>query len=328
MVDTRTFRGEHPEFCPDSLPVPGLDPQMEGSASQVRDWEDACERVMEVMAWEDAPVARKLMQTHGAEAFGYYLSFRRDPAIWGMYLSGSALVGLAKEVHRVLNLGYSEMSESVPEEAQRKLAFGMAFDVGVNHLSFHAAVDAFTATKELEEEKPLYGPYMQGSYSESLANPDGDLGYNLEEALANVTALRSFLNPNAAVELGSSINDSLDEDGQYRWNAYLMSGNLTTELAYIMRAYPPGYRNFTDFLRRRGEVGPYAHMAIQYDLDTTAFNDALRRLASIILGEEVEDAEKDLVKPVSFSTYLVEGSHDRGRDSDSPHHPPSDGTDD
>ncbi len=144
-----------------------------------------------------------------------------------------------------------------------------------------------------------------------MTKPEGDLGYNLEEALANVVSLRSFLNPNAAVELGSLVNDSLDEDGQYRWNAYLMSGNLTTELAYIMRAYPPGYRNFIDFLRRRGEVGPYAHMAIQYDLDTGAFNDALRRLANIILDKEVEGAGKELVKPVPLITYLAEDDESR-----------------
>lgn len=311
MLDFASFKERHPQLCNEEMMrIPGLVVEERRRGEKVAGWEEAYRRMLREDPWEKPPSVRPLMQERGAEAFGYYLSFRLEPERWGVYLLGPPLLGLAKEVLRVLNLGFIDLKDNVSADQSRELAFSMAFDVASNHLSFHATVDAFAASMELERGEVSYGPYLRGPYAESLTDPGGDLGYNLEEALANVVSLRSFLNPNAAVELGSLVNESLDEDGQYRWNAYLMSGNLTTELAYIMRAYPPGYRNFTEFLRRRGEVGPYAHMAIQYDLDTTAFNDGLRRLATIILGDEVEDAEKELVKPVPVSTYLAE---DNGR---------------
>ncbi len=306
MVDFAAFRRENPQFCGEGVRIPGIVPVDDRPGIMVTDWREAYERTVKEDPWRKPPVARPRMQEEGGEAFGYYLSFRLKPERWGVYLHGPPLVGLANEILRVLDLGFMDLRESVSEDLARELAFSMAFDIASNHLSFHAAVDAFTASRELAEERPYYALYQQGPYTESLANPEGDLGHNLEEALANVVALRSFLDPNATLELGSILSELLDEDGQYRWNAYLMSGNLTTELAYIMRVYPPGHRNFVEFLRRRGEVGPYAHMAIQYDLDTEAFNQALRRLSALILGGEPgEGVEKEIVKPVSVTSFLT-----------------------
>lgn len=312
-MDFGSFKRQYPQFSGEEIVIPGLGTPESHRGTRVEDWEEAYELILQEDTWRKPPVARALMQERGGEAFGYYLSFRLEPETWGVYLRGPPLLGLAKEVLRVLNLGFIDLKDSVSLDRSRELAFSMAFDVASNHMSFHATVDAFAASMELERDKAYYGPYLKGPYTESLTEPEGDLGYSLEEALANVVSLRSFLNPSAAVELGSLISESLDEDGEYRWNAYLMSGNLTTELAYIMRAYPPGNRNFTKFLRRRGEVGPYAHMAIQYDLDTAAFNGALRRLAKVILGgQEVEDAEKELVKPIPAVTYLSEEDEGAG----------------
>ncbi len=306
-MDFAAFREEHPDLCGEGdLPAPGLDDPPGGSGEPVADWQQAHEAVDASRLWEDPPVVRRLMGEAGAEAFGFYRTFRVDPKGWGLYLRGRPLVGLAKEVLRVLTLGFIELKE-VEESLARRLAFSMAFDVVSNHLAFHAAVDMFAAEREVAAGEAYYAPYLQGPYAESLGAEEDEEAINLEEVLANVVSLRSFLNPNMAVELGGLVNEALDEEGQYRWNAYLMSGNLTTELTYIFRAYPPSYRPFIRFLRRRGEVGPYAHMAIQYDLDTEAFNEALQDLARILLGDgEVEGAEKELLKPLPLATYLLD----------------------
>ncbi len=306
MLDFSSFRNQHPDLCDHSkIRIPGLVSEEVPSGARVANWKEAYDKILKDDPWDEPPVVRQLMQEGGAEAFGCYVSFRLDPEHWGVYLRGKPLIGLAKEIHRVLNLGFIELKESVGQDVVRELAFSMAADVASNHVSFHASVDSFTAERELEAGVEYYGPYLQGPYETSLREAGEGTGANLEEVLANVTSLRTFLNPNMAVELGSLVNDSLNEEEQFRWNAYLMSGNLTTEIAYIMRAYPPSYRNFTEFLRRRGEVGPYAHMAIQYDLDTGAFNKALRELSGIVLkGEEREDAEKEMLKVVPMDKYL------------------------
>lgn len=276
------------------------------AGEEVEGPKEAYERLLKEDPWKDPPLVRPLMQKQGAEAFGYYLSFRVDPDRWGLYLRGMPLIGLSKEILRVLNLGFFELGEKVPLDQYRELAFRMAFDIASNHLSLHASVDGFVAAQETEDDTEYYGSYLQGPYQRSLEDPEGTLGYNLEEALANVVALRSFLNPALAAEMGSILQSSFNEEEQFRWNAYMMSGNLTTELTYIMRVYPPGYKNFTEFFRRRGEVGPYAHMAVQYDLDTQAFNDALRRLATIILkGKQVREVEDQILKPVRTKLYLA-----------------------
>lgn len=305
MVDYGAFSQTYPQYCdPDKVRIPGLGgPPSKGGAS-VADWTETYAVLPEAL-WSEAPPIRPLMQERGAEAFGTYLSFRLDPDAWGVHLQGGPLVGLAREIRRVLQLGFPDVQEIADEELIRQLAFRMAYDVGLNHLAFHAAVDGFTAAHEVAEEAEYYGPYQAGPYAESLETAKVR-HYNPEEALANVVSLRSYFNPNLTVELGDVIHEVLDDDGQYRWNAYLMSGNLTTELTYVLRAYPAAYGSFTDFFRRRGEVGPYAHMAIQYDLQTEVFNEALRTLAGTILGREApEGIEKEMLAPVNAPIYLV-----------------------
>lgn len=308
MVAFASFREEHPAFCEaERLRVPGLGTAHRGAGRSVAGWEEAYDLLLERAPWDNPPVVRKLMEEAGAEAFGFYRTFRLDPEAWGLHFHGPALVGLAKEVLRVLTLGFIELRE-VEEDLARRLAFSMAFDAVRNHLAFHASVDAYAAEREVAAGEALYIPYLEGPYAETLvAKEEDEEGFCPEEVLANVVSLRSFLNPNMAVEMGSLVNDALDDEGQYRWNGYLMSGNLTTELTYIFRAYPPSYRPFIRYLRRRGEVGPYAHMAIQYDLDTEAFNEALRGLAGTLLRDgEAEGAETELVKPVPTEMYLTE----------------------
>ncbi|MDX1534862.1 MAG: hypothetical protein R3291_04510, partial [Thermoplasmata archaeon] len=101
------------------------------------------------------------------------------------------------------------------------------------------------------------------------------------------------------------VDSHFNDEEKFRWNGFLMSGMLTSELTYVMRPFPASHKNFTEFLRRRGEVGPYAHMAIQYDLNTEAFHAGLRRLAQLLLGgKKVDEAEKALLAPTHPPVYL------------------------
>lgn len=304
MLSLDSFAKDHPELCDQRvLRIPGLK-TVKRPGTLVENWKVAYEILMEGDPWASPPIVRNLMQEEGTEAFGFYLSFRADADSWGVYLRGDAIVGLAKEVLRVLNLGFHGLEASVGTDLARQLAFSMAFDLAQNHMAFHGAVDQFTAGREIQDGIAYYATYITGPYKAGLKGSGPGC---LEEILANVVALRSFFNPNLAVELGGLVLDALDEEGQFRWNAYLMSGNLTTEMTYILRALPPSYREFGEFFRRRGEVGPYAHMAIQYDLNTEAFNGALRELAKTLLqGKEAEAVEKELLKPAPSRIYLIQ----------------------
>lgn len=310
MVDLQSFRDKHPELCPaDRLRVPGLNQRAEAEAAEVGGWEEAYKEVMVGNPWEEPPTVRKLMEAFGAEAFGYYLSFRLDPERWGLHLRGKAIVGFAREVLRVLSLGFLELEGRVPQEVARQVAFGMAYDVAFNHLAFHAGVDAFSATQEVADDEAYYAPYQEGPYAASLAEMTGPDGYNWEEVLANVVSLRSFLNPGMTVEFGQRAEGHFTDEEKFRWNGFLMSGSLTSDLTYVMRPFPASHKNFTEFLRRRGEVGPYAHMAIQYDLDTEAFHKGLRRLAGLVLrGKEIPEAEKEILKPLNPRVFLLTGA--------------------
>ncbi|MFQ5918512.1 MAG: hypothetical protein ACE5I4_00535 [Thermoplasmata archaeon] len=306
MVDLGSFREEHPELCPeDRIRVPGLGEPAVVDARAVGDWEEALEAIGAEDLWRDPAPVRKRMQAGGAEAFGHYRSFRLAPAGWGIYLQGRPLVGFAQEVLRVLRLGFLELEERVPDEKEQEVAFNMAYDIVFNHLSLHASTDAFAAQQEVEDGTAYYAPYQEGPYEASLKDMTGPDGYNWEEVLANVVSLSSFLNPTRTVEFGGRVDSYFNDEEKFRWNGFLMSGMLTSELTYVMRPFPASHKNFTEFLRRRGEVGPYAHMAIQYDLNTDAFHAGLRRLATVVLaGKEREGVEKALLTPVNPPIYL------------------------
>lgn len=307
MIDFGLFREDHPDLCPeDRIRVPGLGVPSHAKARSVSNWEEAYGEVNVGDSWEDLPPIRKRMEEFGAEAFGHYRSFRLDPDGWGLHLHGPSIMGFAKEVLRVLSLGFRELEERVPKEKAQEVAFGMAYDLVLNHLSLHASVDAFAAHHEVEDGTAYYAAYQDGPYAESLREMTGPDGYNWEEVLANVVSLRSFLNPSMTVEFGGRVDSYFADEEKYRWNGFLMSGMLTSELTYVMRPFPATHKNFTEFLRRRGEVGPYAHMAIQYDLNTEALHAGLRRLAKLLLaGKDVKEAEKELLAPVNPSVFLT-----------------------
>ncbi|MEE8198464.1 MAG: hypothetical protein V3R48_01995 [Thermoplasmata archaeon] len=309
MIDLPSFRDEHPDLCPENrIRVPGLGGSSLEESREVKDWEDAYTGVIEAGSWDDPPPVRKRMQEAGAEAFGYYRSFRLDPEEWGLYLNGPPMVGFAKEVLRVLSMSFLELEKRVPEEKAREVAFRMAYDVTFNHLSLHASMDAFAAQQEVEDDMTYYATYQEGPYAASLKDMTGPDGYNWEEVLANVVSLRSFLNPTMTVEFGDRVESYFNDEEKFRWNGFLMSGLLTSELTYVMRPFPASHKNFTEFLRRAGEVGPYAHMAILYHLNTEAFNAGLRRLASVLLGgKEVDGAETTLLTPVNPPVHLSVG---------------------
>lgn len=308
MIDFRSFRDEHPELCPqDRLRVPGLGAQPAAGTAELGGWEDAYKGLTGGDPWGDPTPVRPLMQESGAEAFGYYLSFRLDPDHWGLHVQGPPIVGFAREVVRVLGLAFPDLKERVPEEKAQEVAFSMAYDIVVNHLSLHTSLDAFAARYELEDGDPYYAAYQEGPYQDSLRDMTGPDGYNWEEVLANLVSLRSFLNASQTVEFGARVDSYFNDEEKYRWNGFLMSGMLTSELTYVMRPYPASHKNFTEFLRRRGEVGPYAQMGIQYGLNTEAFHAGLQRLAALLLqGRKVQEPEKELLTPVNPPVYLTE----------------------
>jgi hypothetical protein len=316
MVDREGFRQAHPEFCdPAKIRVPGLDPPRVEGGKAVEDWR----RVLAALEIPPLPPERPSFKPtakggsqgptlrdvlgRGNDGAAHYLSFRLDPGRWGVHLSRSALEVMTGEIQRVVVRGFPE-ARAAPPDTLGELAFHLAYDYALGHAKFHAAVDDFAAEKELALGRELYGPYLQGPYLRSLgaAAPN----FNLEEALANVVALRIFLNPSALLELGHGVEKAINEDDAFRWNSYLMSTLVASEFIFLLRVLPPGYRDFLAFLGNRTEVTAYAHMSIQYNVDQQAFGKGLSRLAAQILAqpEAPEGEGQALLRAIQVPQYL------------------------
>lgn len=238
----------------------------------------------------------------GNEGLASYDSFRLDPGAWGVYLRRRGLEVVTGELQRIMLRGFPEAREGSPEKLA-EMAFRLAYDYALGHAKFHAAVDDFAAEAEVSTGRGLYGPYLQGPYAQSLRAPPPQ--FNLEEALANVVALRTYLNPSAMIELGSGVEKSLHEDHAFRWNSYMMSGLVAAEFIFLLRILPPGFKDFLPFLGKRTEVTAYANMSIQYNLNQEEFNGGLRRLASQVLGREATAEEaQGLLRVVPAPQYL------------------------
>ncbi len=238
----------------------------------------------------------------GNEGTGSYLSFRLRPEAWGVYLSKRGLEVLTGELQRLAVRGFPE-ARTAKLEALSEFAFHLAFDYVLGHAKFHAAVDDLAADEEVARGVPIYGPYLQGPYQRTLAHPT-PADYNMEEAMANVVALRIFLNPGGLIELGHPVEKSLHEDDSFRWNSYLMSGVLTAEFIFLLRILPPGYKDFLGYLGKRTEVTAYAHMGIQYNLNQEEFNKGLAKLSGQIFGMAGPVDGQKLLRVVPTPLYL------------------------
>lgn len=316
MVDHGGFRSSHPEFCnPGRLRGLGPEPRSPpAGAIGVKGWEQILPLITlpppppETPSFKPAPrggpagPSLKDILGMGNEGLALYHSFRLDPGAWGVYLNRQGLEVLTGELQRIMIRGFPEARQASPERLG-EMAFRLAYDYALGHAKFHAAVDDFAAEAEAGAGRELYGPYLQGPYVRTLRSPPPN--FNLEEALANVVALRTFLNPSAMIELGSSVEKSLPEDHAFRWNSYIMSGLVGAELIFLLRILPPGYRDFLPFLGKRTEVTAYAHMSIQYNLNQEEFNRGLRALASLVLGREATEGEaQGLLRVVPTPQYL------------------------
>ncbi len=315
MADREAFRAHHPHLCdPSQVRVPGLMvPKTEGGV-QVKDWREVLGMVTppplppKVQNFRPTPKAAAAGPTfrdfmgQGNEGAVFYLSYRLRPEAWGVYISGKGLEVITGEIERLTVRGFPE-ARAVEPEALGEFAFHLAFDFLLGHAKFHAAVDDVAADEELARQKPLYGPYLQGPYSRTLAQTT-PAEVNLEEALANVVGLRIFLNPGGIIELGGPVEKGLNQDDAFRWNSYLMSGVLAAEFIFLLRILPPGYKDFLAFLGKRTEVTAYAHMGIQYNLNQEEFNRGLQRLADLLTGEPGSLEAQKFTRVVPTPLYI------------------------
>ncbi len=317
MVDYAGFRIAHPQLCDqDRLRNLGLEKSSPpAEAFKVADWEQILSHITVPPQPPASPSFKPTPRATGPqgpslrdilgggnEGLASYNSFRLDPAAWGVYLRRRGLEVVTGELQRIMLRGFPEAREASAEKLA-EMAFRLAYDYALGHAKFHAAVDDFAAEAEVSSGRELYGPYLQGPYAQSLRAPPPQ--FNLEEALANVVALRTYLNPSAMIELGSGVEKSLHEDHAFRWNSYMMSGLVAAEFIFLLRILPPGYRDFLPYLGKRTEVTAYANMSIQYNLNQEEFKDGLGRLASQVLGREATPEEaQGFLRVVPAPQYL------------------------
>lgn len=316
MEDRSTFRLQHPDLCdPKAVrPLGNLSSSVNVGAL-VKDWREAMERVSisaippEVRSFKPTvravsppiPSLRDYLGL-GNEGAGHYATFRLEPENWGLHLSREALGVLAGELQRLTLRGFPEARQA-DLGALQEFVFRLAYDYALGHANFHASIDEVAAEEELLHSRPIYGPYLRGPYTDSL-NKTGGGKFNLEEALANVVALRIFLTPGGLVELGSGVEKSLNQDDGFRWNSYLFSGVLAAEFIFLLRILPPGYKDFLMFLGKRTEITAYAHMGIQYNINQEEFSKGLQRLADQLTGNPGSLDGQKFLRAVHTPVYV------------------------
>lgn len=290
-MNPETFRAEHPEFCDAAkVRVPGL-----GAAPPI---EGATRLDGDLGPQRDIPKdpdALPAMLKRGAEAVGFYLSFRTSDR-WGVYLRRPALVALTEEYHRIIMRdlkGYMDPSPGYDGppvgDLVEKIEYSLALDFLVSHLRFHAAVDLAAARIELKEGEPRYAPYQEGYFAE-FARPPKDpraIG-NLEECLANFEGFRNFMNPTYTDAIAKIVEGALEERNASEWKAFFIGGRWGVEIANMLSRQPPGYRDVTKLCIRRTSVGSTNYVRVMFMPDPAAREGRQRELSSRIAGRPVE----------------------------------------
>ena len=286
MEDLASFAASHPEFCgPKDVRVPGHGPapSLEGA----RPFELTADALASyrVDVAKD-PNAVPGMLKRGPEAIAFYVSFRLAPDRWGVYVRESGLRALQEEYHRIVwrDLGkYSD--KDVSAEAER-IEYGLVLDYLLTHNRTHFLADRQAALWEMRTGVAKYVPYQAAWYAappKPVMGPE-DIG-NLEEALANLDAFRSYINPAYADSVTKLIEGRLDERNVMEWKAFFVGGRFAVEMANAFSRQPPGWKDFVKFLNRKTSVGSTNYVRIQYSYNPELLERGQKELARRIAND-------------------------------------------
>ncbi len=309
MEDARGFVSQFPHFCdPASVRVPGLGvlPSLEAA----RPFEMTAENLgsFHVDAPKD-PDALPNMIKQGPEAVAFYVSFRLSPDRWGVYLRSRGIRALQEEYHRILWRDLGKYADRDVSDVAERAEYSLVLDYLLTHARFHFLVDRTAAAWEAAQGSARYGPYQAKWYAapqKPVAQQPEDIG-NLEEALANLEAFRTYVNPSYGEGVAAMVDGRLDPRNVDEWKAFFIGGRFAVEMANVFSRQPAGWRDFSRFLNRKTSVGSTNYVRIQYSYNPELLERGQKELAKRIAGDATlspenpfKDAKVDLP-----SVYLL-----------------------
>lgn len=287
MEDVHDFASRFPGFCePASLQVPGLGalPSLEGARPFAMTAENLGR--FRVEAPKD-PDALPGMIRQGPEAVAFYVSFRILPDRWGIYLRSRGVKALQEEYHRILWRDLGKYADrDVSDEAER-VEYSLVLDYLLTHAKFHFLVDRTAASWEAGDGAARYGAYQgrwYGAPQKPVAQQPEDIG-NLEEALANLDAFRTYVNPTYGEGVAAMVDGRLDPRNVEEWKAFFIGGRFAVEMANVFSRQPPGWKDFSRFLNRKTSVGSTNYVRIQYSYNPALLERGQQELARRVAGE-------------------------------------------
>ncbi len=299
MEDLGAFAASYPQFCDRSaVRVPGLGalPSLEGARPFAMSAENLGS--FRVDGPKD-PDALPSMLRQGPEAVAFYVSFRLAPDAWGIYLRPRGVKALQEEYHRILWRDLGKYADRDVGDVAERVEYSLVLDYLLTHAKFHFLVDRTAAEWEASGGAPRYAPY-QGAWYASPAKPVAqqpeDIG-NLEEALANLDAFRTYVNPAYGEGVASMVDGRLDPRNVDEWKAFFIGGRFAVEMANVFSRQPPGWKDFSRFLNRKTSVGSTNYVRIQYSYNPELLERGQKELARRLAGEAAPPKENPFKDP-------------------------------
>ncbi len=287
MEDLGEFASRFPQFCdPGTVRVPGQGslPSLEGA----RRFAMTAESLggFRVDAPKD-PEALPNMIKQGPEAVAFYVSFRLAPDHWGVYLRPRGVKALQEEYHRILWRDLGKYADRDVTDVAERVEYSLVLDYLLTHAKFHFLLDKTAAGWEAAGGAPRYGPYQAKWYAapqKPVAQQPEDIG-NLEEALANLEAFRTYVNPSYGEGVAAMVDGRLDPRNVDEWKAFFIGGRFAVEMANVFSRQPPGWKDFSRFLNRKTSVGSTNYVRIQYSYNPELLERGQKELAKRLAGE-------------------------------------------
>jgi len=287
MEDLRDFASAFPQFCDRAVVrVPGLGtlPPLEGA----RPFEMSAESLSGFRIAEPKdPDALPAMLKQGPEAVAFYVSFRLEPERWGIYLRSRGIKALQEEYHRILWRDLGKYADRDIGDVAERVEYSLVLDYLLTHAKFHFLVDRTAAAWEKEAAQARYAPYQTQWYAppaKPVAQQPEDIG-NLEEALANLDAFRTYINPTYGEGVAMMVDGRLDPRNVDEWKAFFIGGRFAVEMANVFSRQPAGWKDFSRFLNRKTAVGSTNYVRIQYSYSPDLLERGQKELAKRIAGE-------------------------------------------
>jgi len=307
MEDLSEFAVSHPDFCdPKAVRVPGHDraPAIDGG----RPFELSAESLStyRVEAAKDPSTLPNMLKM-GPEAVAFYVSFRLDPARWGIYVREGALRALKEEYHRIIWRDLGKYADRNVDDVAEKVETTLVLDYLLAHNRIHFLVDRAAAEWEIRTGAAKYSPYQAKWYNappKPVLNPE-DVG-NIEEALANLEAFRQYINPTYADGVAKLVEGRLDERNVNEWKAFFIGGRFAVEMANVLSRQPPGWKDFGKFLNRKTSVGATNYVRIQYSYNPEMLERGQVELSRRLSGGSAETPNLFKAEAPAFpNVYLL-----------------------